>query len=118
MANALAIYFSERCTGAFKDCYISFSQNPQLVDLSKGKSLHDKIEIALHYNEAANTNLEAVFELILLTAVKNHMKQADLPANLLILSDMEFDSATKRRVKNTWIAPDEKLFETFAKRYS
>ncbi|MBD5534953.1 MAG: DUF2828 family protein [Lachnospiraceae bacterium] len=118
VANALAIYFSERCTGQFKDCYISFSQNPQFVDLSKGKTLHDKIEIALHYNEVANTNLEAVFELILLTAVKNHMTQADLPANLLILSDMEFDSATSRRVANTWIAPDEKLFETFAKRYS
>lgn len=118
VANALAIYFSEHCTGQFRDCYISFSQNPQFVDLSKGKTLHDKIEIALHYNEVANTNLEAVFNLILLTAVKNHMKQADLPANLLILSDMEFDFATGRRVANTWIAPDEKLFETFAKRYS
>lgn len=118
VANALAIYFSERCSGAFKDCYISFSENPQLVDLSKGKSLHDKIEIALHHDEVANTNLEAVFELILLTAVKNHMKQTDLPANLLILSDMEFDYATKCRVANTWTAPDEKLFETFAKRYS
>ncbi|MDE6128618.1 MAG: DUF2828 family protein, partial [Lachnospiraceae bacterium] len=118
VANALAVYFSERCTGQFKDCYISFSQNPQLVDLSKGKTLHDKIEIALHYNEVANTDLEAVFELILLTAVKNHMTQADLPANLLILSDMEFDPATRRHVANTWIAPDEKLFDTFARRYS
>lgn len=118
VANALAIYFSERCAGQFKDCYISFSQHPQFVDLSKGRTLHDKIEIALHYNEVANTDLEAVFELILLTAVKNHMTQADLPANLLILSDMEFDTATSHLIAHQLVPPDEKLFETFAKRYS
>ena len=66
--------------------------SPQLVDLSKGKSLKDKILIAKRYNEAANTNIEAVFDLILKTAVQNHMEQKDLPNNILIVSDMEFDT--------------------------
>lgn len=118
VANALAIYFSERCTGQFRNCYITFSQTPQFVDLSKGKSLHDKIEIALHYNEVANTNIEAVFDLILTTAVKNRMKQAELPASVLVLSDMEFDMATCRIVDRKRVAVDEKLFEGIAKRYA
>lgn len=92
VANALAIYFAERSSGEFKDKYITFSMNPQLVDLSKGNSLRDKLEIASHYNECANTNIEAVFNLILMTAVKNNMTQDELPQNILILSDMEFDS--------------------------
>ena len=29
VANALAIYFAERCTGQFRDTYITFSQTPQ-----------------------------------------------------------------------------------------
>lgn len=91
VANALAIYFAERSSGQFKDKYITFSMSPQLVDLSKGKSLKDKILIAKRYNEAANTNIEAVFDLILKTAVQNHMEQKDLPNNILIVSDMEFD---------------------------
>ncbi|MDE6365590.1 MAG: DUF2828 family protein [Lachnospiraceae bacterium] len=118
VANALAIYFAERCTGQFKDTYITFSQTPQFVDLSKGKTLYDKLCIAIHYNEVANTNIEAVFELILDTALKYRMPQKDLPENLLILSDMEFDSATRCAVNGNWVSPDEKLFERFAKRYA
>ncbi|MDE7322356.1 MAG: DUF2828 family protein [Lachnospiraceae bacterium] len=118
VANALAVYFSERCTGQFRNMYITFSQTPQFVDLSKGRSLHDKIEIALNYNEVANTNIEAVFDLILRTAVKCHMPQSELPENLLILSDMEFDAATRSYVNGKSVSPDEKLFDMFATKYA
>ena len=46
VANALAIYCGERCTGEFKDKYITFSMRPQLVDFSNAQSLKEKIEIA------------------------------------------------------------------------
>ncbi|MDE5697069.1 MAG: DUF2828 family protein [Lachnospiraceae bacterium] len=118
VANALAIYFAEHCTGQFKDTYITFSQTPQFVDLSKGRTLHDKLEIAMSHNEVANTNIEAVFNLILDAAVKYHMPQKELPANLLILSDMEFDVATRSSVNGKWVSPDEKLFDTFARKYA
>jgi len=95
VANALAIYFAERSSGQFKDQYITFSENPQLVDLSKGKNLLEKLKIAGLHNEVANTNVEAVFDLILTTAVNRHMKQRELPANILIISDMEFDGCAR-----------------------
>ncbi|MDE6052715.1 MAG: DUF2828 family protein, partial [Lachnospiraceae bacterium] len=118
VANALAIYFAEHCTGQFKDTYITFSQTPQFVDLSKGKTLLGKLEIAMSHNEITNTNIEAVFDLILDTAVKYHMPQKELPANLLILSDMEFDMATRNNINGKWVSPDEKMFDTFARRYA
>lgn len=118
VANALAIYFAEHCTGQFRDTYITFSQTPQFVDLSKGKTLHDKLEIAMSHNEVANTNIEAVFDLILNTAIKYRMPQKELPSNLLILSDMEFDTATRSNVNGNWASPDEKLFDTFARKYA
>lgn len=132
VANALAIYFAERCTGEFKDNYITFSENPQLVDLSNGRTLRDKIEIALHHDEYSNTNIEAVFDLILETAIRHNMKQEDLPQNILILSDMEFDSCARaglgteiitdwwgRRVaRRISTRPDAKLFKTIAKKYA
>ena len=91
VANALAIYFAERSSGQFKDNYITFSENPRLVDFSHGKTLRDKIRIALSHDEMANTNIEAVFDLILGTAIKNNMSQSDIPHNIPIISDMEFD---------------------------
>jgi len=93
VANALAIYFAERSSGQFKDKYITFSARPQLVDFSKANSLKEKIEIALRHNEISNTNIEAVFDLILTTAINGRMKQEELPHNILIVSDMEMDGA-------------------------
>lgn len=111
VANALAIYFAERASGEFKDKYITFSSRPQLVDFSNAKTLRDKIGIALRHNEVANTNIEATFDLILKTAVNNHMSQEDMPKNILIISDMEFDSAGGYYVNET-------LFTTIAKKYA
>lgn len=93
VANSLAIYFAEHSSGEFKNKYITFSSRPQLVDFSNANTLRDKISIALRHNEVANTNIEAVFDLILNTAIRNRMSQEDIPANVLIISDMEFDAA-------------------------
>ena len=84
VANALAIYFGERCSGPFHDTYLTFSEHPQLVDLSTGKSLRDKLQIALTHAEVANTNVEAAFQLILDTAVKHHLPQEELPRTCLL----------------------------------
>lgn len=118
VANALAIYFAERCRGEFQNRYITFSQRPQMVDLSGAASLREKLEIALEHDECENTNIEKVFDLILETAVKNEMKQEEMPGNILILSDMEFDYAAcnmdrwtkQKRVSRT-------LFEEISERY-
>jgi len=91
IANALAIYFAERCSGEFHNTFITFSEHPQLVDLNKGKSLREKLDIINKYDEVANTNIEAVFDLILTTALNKNLNQNELPKNILILSDMEFD---------------------------
>ena len=94
VANSLAIYFAERCAGPFKNKYITFSTSPQLVDLSPGVSLKEKLQIALAHNEVANTDIYKVFMLILGTAVSGGMKQEEMPRNIVIISDMEFDSCT------------------------
>ena len=116
VADALAIYFAEHLSGEFKNKYITFSSRPKLVDFSMVKSLRDKISIALSHNEVANTNIEAVFDLILNTAIHNNMGQEDIPANVLIISDMEFDIAVcSNRCRYGGV--DENLFKTIASKY-
>ena len=99
VANALAIYFAEHSDGEFKDNYITFSHRPQLVDFSQAKTLREKISIALRHSEVADTNIEAVFDLLLKTAVNKKLSQEEIPANVLILSDMEFNMATSRECR-------------------
>lgn len=120
VANALAIYFAERSSGQFKDNYITFSNHPQVVDFSNAKSLREKIEIAFNYNEVANTNIEAVFDLILQTAINKHMSQDELPQNILILSDMEFDNCVgcKSGAGYAIKKPTKRSFEIFVEKYA
>lgn len=93
VAHAITVYMSEMCCGEFKDKFITFSETPQLVDLHKDKTLNDKLRHLCRYDEVSNTNIEAVFDLILKTAIRNKMSNEDIPKNVLIVSDMEFDKA-------------------------
>lgn len=94
VARSLALYFAPRLKGPLKDKFITFSENPQWVDLSNASTLHDRFFICDRYTEYENTNIAKTFDLILQMAIKGHLTQEDLPANLLILSDMEFDCCT------------------------
>ncbi len=90
VALSLGIYFAERNQGAFKNHFITFSENPRLVEI-KGNDIVDKVRYCMGYNEVANTNIQKVFELILNTAKKNSIPQNEMPSKLYIISDMEFD---------------------------
>ena len=91
VAQSLAIYFAERNHGAFHNHFITFSITPQLVEI-RGRDIVEKVRYCRSFNECANTNLQAVFGLILRTAIENRVPQRELPATLYIVSDMEFDA--------------------------
>ena len=90
---SLGIYFAERNKGEFHNHFITFSMTPQIVEI-KGANIYEKVKYCASFNEAANTNVQAVFELILSTAVKHNVPQSELPSTIYIISDMEFDYCT------------------------
>lgn len=110
VAIALSIYFAERCSGQFNNKFMTFGNIPRFVDISNCQNLKEKIQITLTNTDCSNTNIERVFQLLLDTAVKNNMKQSDLPNTLLMISDMEFDCMTSGRT-------DKAMFDDFAKEY-
>lgn len=116
VANALAIYFAERLSGPYKDKYITFSARPQLVNLAGSTTLNGKLRTACKHDEVADTNIKAVFNLILSTAIQNHLSQDQLPKNILIISDMEFDSCAmygSRRMNSTLFKEIEKKYNQY-----
>jgi hypothetical protein len=112
VATALTIYCAERLNAEFKDKFITFSSRPQMVDLSNYSSLHSKLNHLRSYSDCSNTNLEAVFDLILKTAKDHNMKQEDIPSQILIVSDMEFDGATTNRNMGNVIELAQRNFES------
>ena len=94
VAYSLGIYFAGKLSGPYYNRFITFSSKPQYVSFADGLTLRAKLDIMYRYNDCTNTNIEKVFALILETAVKNRLKQEDIPANVLIVTDGEFDSMT------------------------
>ena len=93
VSTALAIYCSERLNDTFKDKFITFSAQAKLVDLSKCASLQAKLKVCRQESDCSNTNIQNVFNLILNTAIEGNIKPEDMPEQVLIISDMEFDPA-------------------------
>ena len=94
VALSLGIYFAEHNTGAFKNHFIEFSREPELIEI-KGETFADKLQYICSFNKVADTNIEAVFDLVLSAAVNNSVPQSELPEKLIIISDMEFNACVK-----------------------
>jgi hypothetical protein len=115
----LSIYFAERLTGVFHNKFITFSSHPDLVELPENTTLAQKRRFLRKFDDYSNTDIESTFDLLLNTAVNNNLKQEDIPGTILIISDMEFDSAHCKYDSN-WkvVNNDDKLFTIIVKKWS
>jgi hypothetical protein len=94
VAVSLGMYISERNEGSFKDAFITFSSNPQLQYLTG--TLSERLLQLRRADWGMSTDLEAVFNLILHQAKMNNVSEGNMPTKILILSDMQFNQATRR----------------------
>ena len=115
IARSLGVYFAERCKGEFNNILMEFSSNPKLIDLNGCNTLRDKVVEMHKHDDCSNTDIEKVFMLILQTAINADMKQSDLPDRILIVSDMEFDTATNQ---TRCVYGMKALFNELADRYA
>jgi hypothetical protein len=109
IADSLTLYLSENNSGEFKNKFITFSRKPKFVDLTGTDRLCDKLTILRKNTDCSNTNIELTFDSILNTAVKANISKEEMPKQILIVSDMEFDSC---------IYYDEILFESIGKKFN
>lgn len=88
---SLGIYISERNKGIFKDAFITFSERPEMNYLSGSLSL--RMRQLQRADWGYSTNLQATFDLILDSAIRESLPESEMPTKILIISDMEFNSA-------------------------
>lgn len=90
---SLALYFAEHNSGPFKDYFVTFSSRPELVKVT-GRTLTEKLVNISNANWGFNTDIQAVFDLVLKAAKAAGANAEDIPRVLYIVSDMEFDSVS------------------------
>ena len=125
VATSLGMYCAEKCNGPFAGHYVSFSQNPRLVKV-EGVDFCDKVDRIIRTDLCENTDIEKTFDMLLDTAIRNGCSQEDLPQNIIIISDMEFDRARgygrtydwATRTYKTNNASPETLMEGIARKWA
>lgn len=110
VTDALTLYCAENQEGKFKNYFMTFASNAKCLKLpERAKSLRAKLEFLHQHTDCSSTNVEAVFDELLETAIEQNASQEDMPENILIISDMEFNYAMQN--------PNARLFKQIEKKY-
>ena len=94
VAMSLGMYLSERSKGEFRDMFLTFSENPELVRL-EGDSVAERLRNIQKADWGMSTDFEAAFEHILRVATKHDVVPDSMPTMLLVLSDMQFNDSQR-----------------------
>lgn len=90
VAVSLGLYMADKNSGPFKDTFLTFSTESQLMHL-EGNIIEKMVQMQRSH-WTLSTNLAGALDVVLQTAVTHGVAQADMPRMLLILSDMQFDA--------------------------
>jgi hypothetical protein len=93
VAISLGLYVADKNKGKFKDTFLTFSGNPELLHL-KG-NIVEKCQQMASSSWNMNTDLVKAMDKILSTAKNGNVPQEEMPEMLLIMSDMQFDQCAR-----------------------
>ena len=108
VAISIGMYAAERLGGPFKNHFITFASQPQLIEI-EGIDFVDKVKRIYDKNLVDNTNLRAAFDLIKNIALQLDVKKEDVPNKLVVVSDMEIDGGSYWRNEATRITEMENI---------
>jgi len=94
VAISLGMYLSERTKGEFKDMFLTFSENPELVKL-KGDSVMERLKNISQADWGMSTDFTKAYQHILDVATKHNVVPESMPSMLLVLSDMQFNESQR-----------------------
>lgn len=116
IAISLGLYISERTRGSFKNLFLTFSESPELVYLTSSDLLSNVMQMSKS-SWGYSTNIIKAHQLIIDKAIDTRARQEEMPDLLLILSDMQFDAATREETLDLKITSSKSKSEIISEMY-
>lgn len=102
VAISLGMYCAEKAKGPFQNHFISFESNPHFIEV-EGVDFCDKVYRVSRAPWGGSTNIEGAFDMMLDVAITNHCTQDEIPQNLIVISDMEFNyCVSSNAYRSSW----------------
>ena len=109
VAISMGILLSELNSDPIRNKLISFSKNPNWINIPDNIGIVEKINYVKNVSSEVGANFEAVYEMIIDIIIDNKLSRDQWP-NLIIFSDMQFDRAID---KQQYITHHEKIKKKF-----
>lgn len=106
VAISLGLYLADKNTGAFADMFLTFSETSKINVL--GGDIISKVRQIQTSDWGYGTSIRSAFDAVLNVAKENSVSAADMPAYILILSDMQFNCCRDN---------DDSAMEMLARKY-
>ena len=87
----LATYFAQHNKGDYHGLYMTFTDRPHFIDISRETTLAGCVAKVNNTDVGYSTNLDRAFQYILDHAIEHEIKNKDMPKALVVISDMEID---------------------------
>jgi hypothetical protein len=94
---ALGILISEVASNDFKDHILTFDSEPRWHSFVGKNTLQEKVKSVGSLGQGLNTDFQKAWNLILERLVEHKVAPEDAPTDLLVLTDMGFDEASRHR---------------------
>ena len=94
VATSLGMYLAERTKGEFRDMFLTFSENPELVKL-QGDTVGERLRRISNADWGMSTDFTKAYQHILDVAVHHDVVPESMPTMLLVLSDMQFNDSQR-----------------------
>lgn len=91
IAVGLGLYIADKATGPFNGVFLNFNDDSHMCHLS-GSTITEKIRSMSNAPWGGSTNLLSAARAIVAHAKKHRVADSDMPARVLVISDMEFNS--------------------------
>jgi hypothetical protein len=114
VAVSLGLYVADKNRGPFKDTFLTFSSEPQLLHLQG--NIVEKVMQMVTSRWEMSTSLDRALDIILKTAVEHRVPAAEMPQMLIILSDMQFNAY--EHVANDGTTTPQSAIEMIATKYA
>ena len=111
VAMALGLIVADLAAPAFSNRVLTFESKPRWHKINPNHNVVEKVRALSRAPWGGSTNFAAAIDLILEVAVAHNLAADDMPTDLIVLSDMQFDCANGG---GTWETQYERLVRRFA----
>lgn len=111
VAISLGWYIANRNECLFKNIFVTFHTTPQMLKVNDQFTLKETFELIKKAPWGGSTDIQKTFQVLLQAATEHNVPEDQMPTQIVIFSDMQFNTCDRNGSNATMFKAVEALYE-------